>query len=100
MAGMFTVTPSALRDKAADLRNQNKTLRSQVDQLRTQEGSLRGMWEGEAHDTFAREFTKDMTKLDEFASAIDMFANKLDEIAAEYERAENANVQTAATRLV
>jgi len=100
MAGMFTVTPSALRDKAGELRNQNKTLRAQVDSLRTQENGLRGMWEGEAHDAFSREFVKDAAKLDEFCAAIDMFAAKLEEIAAEYERAENTNINTAVTRLV
>lgn len=100
MAGMFTVTPNSLRDKANELRSQNKTLRSQVDSLRSKESSLRGMWEGEAHEGFSREFTKDMGKIDQFCAAIDEFATKLETMAQEYERAERTNVQTASTRTV
>ena len=100
MAGMFTVTPGTLRDKASELRTQNKTVRSQIESLRSKESSLRGMWEGEAHEGFSREFTKDMSKMDQFCAAIDEFANKLEAMAQEYERAERKNVQTASTRTV
>ena len=100
MAGMIQVTPKTLRDKATELRNQNKTLRSQIESLRSQESSLNGMWEGEAHDTFKAEFTKDMTKMDEFCAAIDAYANALDTIATQYENAENKNVGVASARTV
>ena len=100
MAGMFQVTPGTLRDKASELRTQNKNLRAQIDGLRSKESGLRGMWEGEAHEGFSREFTKDMTKLDQFCAAIDDYANKLETIAQEYEAAESKNVQTASTRTV
>ena len=99
MAGSFTVTASALRDKANELRNQNKNLRSQIEALRGQESGLRGLWEGEAHESFSREFTKDMSKLDQFCSAIDDYSNKLDMIAQEYEKAERTNTQIANTRV-
>ena len=100
MAGTFQVTPSALREKAGELRSQNKTLRSQIDGLRNQANSLNGMWEGEAHEGFTREFTKDAAKMDQFCSAIDEFANKLEMIAQEYEAAERKNTQTASARTV
>ena len=100
MAGMIQVTPKVLRDKANELRNQNKSLRSQLESLRSQENSLSGMWEGEAHDTFKREFTKDMTRIDEFCAAIDAYANALDTIAVQYENAENKNTGIASTRTV
>ncbi len=100
MAGMIQVTPKTLRDKASELRNQNKTLRSQIESLRSQESSLSGMWEGEAHDTFKSEFTKDITKIDEFCAAIDAYANALDTIANQYENAENKNTGIASARTV
>lgn len=98
MAGMIQVTPKTLRDKATELRNQNKTLRNQIESLRTQENSLDGMWEGEAHDTFKKDFTKNMTRMDEFCAAIDAYANALDTIATKYENAENKNVGVATTK--
>lgn len=98
MAGMIQVTPKTLRDKASELRNQNKTMRSQIENLRTQENSLNGMWEGEARDTFKNDFTKNMTKMDEFCAAIDSYANALDNIATQYENAEHKNVGIATTK--
>lgn len=100
MAGMIQVTPKMLRDKASELRNQNKTLRSQLETLRSQESNLSGMWEGEAHDSFKREFTKDLTRIDEFCAAIDAYANALDTIATQYETAENKNTGIANSRTV
>lgn len=100
MAGMIQVTPSALRNKAGELRAQNKLLRTYIESMRNQEQGLRGMWEGEAHDIFAREFMKDAGKMDEFCAAIDTFAASLEEIASEYERAENTNTMTATVRYV
>lgn len=100
MAGMIQVTPKMLRDKAGELRNQNKSLRSHIESLRTQEGGLSGMWEGEARDTFKREFTKDITRMDEFCAAIDAYANALDTIATQYENAEHKNTGLASSRQV
>ena len=100
MAGMIQVSPQTLRDKASELRSQNKTLRSHIENLSSQENALSGMWEGEAHDTFRREFQKDISKIQNFCSAIDQYASALDTIAAQYEAAENKNTGIANTRMV
>lgn len=100
MAGMIQVTPSALRTKAEELRTQNKLLRNHISSMRNQEQGLRGLWEGEAHDTFSREFMNDAGKMDEFCAAIDVFASTLEQIASEYERAENTNTMTATVRYI
>ena len=99
MAGSFTVTASALRDKANELRKQNKNLKNQIEGLRAKESSLSGMWEGDAHESFSREFIKDMGKLEQFYSAIEDYANKLDQLAQEYDKAESTNTQIANSRV-
>lgn len=100
MAGAFQVTPSALRDKAQELRAQNVQLKNQISSMKSQELSMRGMWEGDAHEAFVREFSKDITKMQTFADEIEKFATRLDQIAGEYETAEITNTQVANTRLV
>ena len=74
--------------------------KNQISSMKSQELSLRGMWEGEAHEAFVREFSKDINKMENFASEIEKFAIKLDQIAGEYETAELTNTQVANTRLV
>lgn len=97
MATTIQVTPKTLRTKADDLRSQNKTLRSHLDQLRTQANSLDGMWEGDAHNAFKSDFTNNMSKIEQFCSAIDTYATALENIANQYETAESKNVSIAST---
>lgn len=94
------VTSQQLRDKAAELRNQNNTVRNQIENLRSQENSLSGMWEGEARDSFRSAFSTDIAKMTEFCAAIDQYAGALETIAAKYDEAETKNVALANARTV
>ena len=96
----FRVTPQTLQSKAEELRSLNSSYKSAIETLQQQEGTLNGQWDGQAHDTFHREFTKDVTRLTQFYTAIEDYVQKLNQIAQEYAKAEQANVSVASTRTV
>ena len=97
---MIQVTSQQLRDKAAELRQQNNHLKSQIENLSAQENSLSGMWEGEARESFRNAFKTDVQKMQQFITAIEQYATALVNIAQEYDTAEAKNVSTASTRTV
>ena len=98
--GEFRVSPQTLQQKAEELRGLNARYKGAIETLQNQETSLNGQWDGEAHDTFHREFTRDVSRLLQFYSAIEEYAQKLDQIAQEYAKAERANMNVASTRTV
>ncbi len=97
---VIQVTSQQLRDKAAELRNQNNTVKSQIENLRSQEAALSGMWEGEAREAFRNAFQQDIAKMNEFVTTIEQYATALTNIAQEYDNAEAKNVGTASSRTV
>jgi WXG100 family type VII secretion target len=98
MANSIQVTPKTLIDKANELKNLNSRFKSQYESLKTTESALNGMWEGEAKTAFHTAFTSDITQMSNFYNAIERYVQTLQQIAAEYEKAEGKNVSTASTR--
>ncbi len=96
--GQFTVTPQTLRDKADQLHSLNSQYKAALETLQSQEGTLQGQWEGQARDTFHREFTKDVSRLMQFYSAVEDYSQKLRQIAQQYADAEKKNLSTASAR--
>lgn len=98
MASGFTVTASALRRLAQELRELNSQYKTKVETLSSLEQELRSMWEGEANLAFQRAFASDKVNLDNFYSVIERYIQALEQAAAEYEKAEAQATQTATTR--
>lgn len=98
MANNITVNTGTVSNKASELRTLNSSFKSQVENLVSTESSLNSMWEGESKETFHREFQKDITRMNTFHTTIEKYISSLDEIVKMYEKAENANVNTASTR--
>lgn len=94
----FQVTPSELRQTAGTLREYNQSLKTQVENLTSAEGTLNTQWEGAAKDAFHNAFMNDKIYMDNFAAEIEKYCATLEIMAAEYEKAEAANVETAASR--
>lgn len=91
----FMVTPSELRSTASELREYNSNFKNQVAALESAEGTLNSSWEGAAKDTFHASFMNDKTYMDNFAAEIERYCVTLEAMAAEYERAENTNIEIA-----
>ena len=94
----FMVTPSELRSTASTLREHNSNFKSQVASLESAEGTLNSSWEGPAKDAFHNAFMNDKVYMDNFAAEIEKYCITLENMAAEYEKAEAANVDIANTR--
>ena len=91
-------TASEIRKKAEELRNLNTQFDSKVEELAGDEQNVASKWEGEARDAFHNAFTTDKAKWDQFHTAVEQYAVALDNIAAEDEAKEAANVGIASTR--
>ena len=98
MSSTIQVTTATLKNKANELKNLNSKFKSQVENLNSEESSLNGMWEGEAKDAFHKAFSQDITQMHNFYNAIEQYVQKLEQIAAAYEKAEKKNTSTATTR--
>ena len=92
------VTPTELRTTATSLREQNANFKTQVAQLEGAESSLNSQWSGAAHDAFHASFMNDKAFMDKFIAEIEKYCYTLEQIAAEYEKAESLNVDTAMTK--
>lgn len=92
------VTSATLRSKAEELNQLNEQFKNAVTSLTEEENTLRTQFEGEASDAFHAAFQKDTVQMQNFYNAIVQYVQKLTEIAAAYEKAEQANVSTATTR--
>lgn len=98
MSSTIQVTTATLKNKANELKNLNSKFKSQVENLNSAESSLNGMWEGEVKDAFHKAFSQDITQMHNFYNAIEQYVQKLEQIAAAYEKAEKKNTSTATTR--
>ncbi len=94
----ITVNTSTITNKAGELKTLNSSLKTQIEELTSTESALNSMWEGDANDAFHKAFTQDINQMNEFYNAIEKYITSLQEIVSVYEKAENANLNTANTR--
>ena len=95
----FNVTISDLLTKADTLEGlNNQRFEQELSGLEQLEGSLNGMWEGDARKAFHQAFTNDMGKMRNFQKAVTDYITVLRNTAAEYAKAESTNVDTANQR--
>ena len=92
------VTPAELRSAATALREQNANFSNQVKQLESSEATLNSQWSGPSHDVFHASFMNDKTYMEKFAAEIEKYCCTLENMAAEYEKAENANIDLIKTK--
>lgn len=92
------VTASQIRNTANQLREYNGYFDRQVQKLQESEMSLNGMWDGQANDAFHAAFNHDKDYMMQFYNLINKYCAALEQIAAEYERAENENINIAISR--
>ncbi len=95
---LIRVTASQVRSTSSSLRDYNQNFNSQVQALQSAEESLNGMWDGQANDAFHAAFTSDKEYMTQFYNLINKYCDALEQIAAEYERAESVNTETATRR--
>lgn len=92
------VTTSEVRNKEAQLQQQNAEFRAKVQQLVDLEGALGSGWEGDAKNAFRAAFNNDKAQWDNFAALIDKYCQALEQIATEYDNKEAMNANIASQR--
>ncbi len=92
------VTAAQVKAKAEELRTMNEQFKSMVSELESQEVDLNSMWEGQANDAFHNAFMRDKSQMENFHSVMTMYISTLEQIAAEYEKAEAQNMMIGNTR--
>ncbi|MDD3253299.1 MAG: WXG100 family type VII secretion target [Lachnospiraceae bacterium] len=95
---LIRVTSSQVTSTATQLRDYNQNFNSQVQALQSSEESLNGMWDGQANDAFHAAFNNDKEYMTQFYNLINKYCEALDQIAAEYDKAESMNTDTATKR--
>ncbi len=97
---LIRVTASQVRSTAEQLRTFNQNFNNQVNNLVSAEGNLNSMWDGQANDAFHAAFNNDKEYMTQFYNLINRYCEALDNIAAEYERAEAKAADIAARRTI
>lgn len=92
------VTAAQVRAAAEEIRSLNGQFKSRVSDLENSEVNLSTMWEGEANRAFRQAFAKDKGQMNNFSSLIEQYCVALENIAAQYEKAEQMNTSTGTTR--
>ena len=92
------VMTNELKSKIEELRTLNTQFKSAVGELESTEASPNSMWEGNAKTAFHNAFTSDKQQMDNFYTAIELYAQKLEVILAKYIQAENTNIELANNR--
>lgn len=94
----ITVNPAELRRYADELGKCFKTYQTNLMNAKSQVDSLKGIWTGDAANTFNASFQALYNKCSEGLMTVDKMANALYESADSYERNEKA-VQDEAAKL-
>ena len=87
--GQMVIGTTELKNKIEELRALNTQFKSAVSELENTEGTLNGMWEGDA---------KNKQQMDNFYSTIELYAQKLEVILAKYVQGEQKNIEIANQR--
>ncbi len=87
-----------MREESQKLDQLLAKFKSQKEKLMTTQKSLDGMWDGDANTQFNKAFHKDMVQFDNFARVIKEYANALNQMAENYDKAEANNVSIAQQR--
>ncbi len=94
----FRANLNEMGTKAETLRGYAEQYNNVVKELAQTGEALNGMWEGDAHDQFLKEFRSDKLQMDEFYKLVIEYVNMLLVIQKKYIAAENHNLALAQTR--
>lgn len=95
MSVTLKVTPQQLRQTAQEFQTQGQQIRNLTNQMLSIVNSLTGPWEGEAQRTYCKQFKALDGDMAQLYLKIVEHVQKLTEIAANYDTAENKNTSTA-----
>lgn len=93
MQGELLVTPQVLKSTSSSFGQSNRTVNSTMDSMMRQVNSLRSAFEGDAASAYIQQFSRLQQDMCQMKRKIDEHVKDLQEMAANYEKSENKNVQ-------
>lgn len=89
----FRISIQEVKNKIGELRELNTQLKNSIQCMEETEGSLIQMWEGDAKTAFHNVFTQDKGQMDNFYNLIEVYAQRLEVIVAQYLACEQQNIE-------
>lgn len=86
---MTKVTTEKLKEEATSLAQIKSQLQNEITAMRSHCARYLGLWTGEAKQAFTDSVNKNTNLLNMFVNNMDKFINALNNIAADYEKAES-----------
>lgn len=91
MEGILKVTTEDLRSTAGEFGNKGNTIKAQTDEMMQMVKGLNSAWQGEASGAYLAKFQGLQTDIDKINRMIQEHVQDLNEMAQQYDTAENAN---------
>lgn len=85
----ITVDTGILRTDISELRESLDNTRKQLEEMHMEIDAMNGMWKGEAHDEFVRQFTSDYENTKEFLNIVDSIIGCMQEAGKQYDACES-----------
>ena len=92
---LIRVTANELRNAGAELRSFNAQLKKE---FINDANALGATWEGDTKQAFMQATNSDKRQMDAFMALIEKYCTTIEQIAAEYDKAEANNASIANTR--
>jgi WXG100 family type VII secretion target len=92
-AQQIRVSPQRLREVGSGFKSSSQETEQIVKELRAAAGSLPAEWKGRSGTSFERSFAQCATQMQRYVSLLQKIGTQLDQIAADFERADKAGQQ-------
>ncbi|MCR4740044.1 MAG: WXG100 family type VII secretion target [Lachnospiraceae bacterium] len=93
MEGMLKVTPEKLLQASGEFSQTGKTISSLTAEMISIVNSLKSVWQGEAANSYNARFNSLQDDIEKINRIIQEHVNDLNEMAREYQNAENAGIE-------
>lgn len=93
MEGILKVTPEKLIQTSGEFAATGNQIRNLTGEMMAQVHGMKGIWQGEAASAYGNKFQSLQTDMDRLYRMIQEHVKDLQEMAAEYQRAEAGNTQ-------
>lgn len=91
MEGILKVTPEKLIQTSGEFAATGNQIKNLTSEMISQIQSMKGIWQGEAADTYGTKFHSLQTDMDKLYRMVQEHVKDLQEMAAQYQMAETGN---------
>ena len=92
---LIRVKANELRNAGAELRSFNAQLKNEAEEFINDANALGATWEGDTKQAFMQATNSDKRQMDAFMALIEKYCTTIEQIAAEYDKAEANNASIA-----